>query len=148
MQERCSEEELALVAILSRNIWLRRNAVIHEEIFKHPGTMLKNAQATLEEFQKACSTTPDNQPSRSEAPLPQWQAPSKGKIKVNRDAALDKTSGFIGFGVIARDSEGQVLAARCYSKQVCIDPIMAESWAGLQAVLFCKEVGLFDIVLQ
>jgi len=63
-------------------------------------------------------------------------------------AALDKTSGVIGFGVIARDSEGQVLAARCYSKQVCIDLIMAESWAGLQAVLFCKEVGLFDIVLE
>lgn len=39
MQERCNEEEIALVATLSRNIWLRRNVVIHEGGFKHHSTM-------------------------------------------------------------------------------------------------------------
>jgi hypothetical protein len=42
MQERCREEELSLMAILARNIWLHRNTVIHEEVFKHPSAMLKD----------------------------------------------------------------------------------------------------------
>lgn len=92
--------------------------------------------------------TTENQSCRSEASSSQWQAPSQGKIKVNWDATIDKKKGLIGFGVIARDSKGRVLVARSSSKPVCIEPVMAESWAGLHVVLFCKEIGLFDIVAE
>jgi hypothetical protein len=40
------------------------------------------------------------------------------------------------------------LAARNSSKPFCVDQVVAESKAGLHVVLFCKEVGLFDIVLE
>jgi hypothetical protein len=99
-------------------------------------------------FHKANSMTTENQSCRSEASSSQWQAPSQGKIKVNWDATIDKKKGLIGFGVIARDSKGRVLVARSSSKPVCIEPVMAESWAGLHVVLFCKEIGLFDIVAE
>lgn len=67
---------------------------------------------------------------------------------MNCDAAIDKNKGLTGFGVIARYNEGNVLAAKCSSKSICFEPVMAESWAGFQAVMFCKEIDLFDIVLE
>jgi hypothetical protein len=38
--------------------------------------------------------------------------------------------------------------ARSTTQVISIDPTMVEAWATLQALLFCREIGLFDIILE
>lgn len=107
MQKRWGKDELALVAILSHNILLQRNAVIHEEIFKNLSTMLRNAQATLDEFQKACSTTPDNQPSRSEAPLLDGKHQVRGRSRLTGMQPSTRLVALLAFGLSPRIERGK-----------------------------------------
>jgi hypothetical protein len=54
----------------------------------------------------------------------------------------------VGFGNDAWDNEGIVLAARSTTLSISIDPTLAEAWATLHAILFIKEIGMFDILLE
>lgn len=71
-----------------------------------------------------------------------------GTIKVNWDATIDKNLGRVSFGTIAWDSAGNVLAARSVTTSILIDPTIAEAWAALHAIIFVKEIGMFDIILE
>jgi hypothetical protein len=44
-----------------------------------------------------------------------WKPPHIGSYKVNWDAALDHQNSCMGYGYIARDSNGMVVAAACHS---------------------------------
>lgn len=78
----------------------------------------------------------------------QWQAPPSGIIKVNWDAIVDKKNECIGLGIIAQDSEGFILAGHSSTQTICVDLTMAEAWIALQVVIFSKDIGLFDIILE
>lgn len=54
----------------------------------------------------------------------------------------------IGVGIIARDFQGQVVATRSLTLHVHTDPLVTETWVALHAVLFAKESGLLDIILE
>jgi hypothetical protein len=54
----------------------------------------------------------------------------------------------IGLEIIARDFQGQVVAARNLTLHVHTDPFVAETWAALHAVLFAKESDLLDTILE
>jgi ribonuclease HI len=71
-----------------------------------------------------------------------------GVIKVNWDASLNVTKGWIGLGIIARDSSGFCLGARSVTKQMQVPPKRAEILAALQAVQFSKEVGFMDVIFE
>jgi hypothetical protein len=52
--------------------------------------------------------------------------------------------GQVGVDIIVRDCERFVLAARSTTFFLAIiDSTIAEAWAALQAILFCKEFGFF-----
>lgn len=54
----------------------------------------------------------------------------------------------IGLGFVARDCRGRFLGARCIRKPFLVEPKMAEAMAALWAVLFCKEVGFFEVLFE
>lgn len=49
---------------------------------------------------------------------------------------------------MARDNNGEVLGARVVTKHVVAPPKVAEAMAALEAVLFCKVVGFFEVILE
>jgi hypothetical protein len=51
-------------------------------------------------------------------------------------------------GVVARDCEGRVLAAKCQTIQGCMDPLSAEAWAGVQAAKFGEELRIPKLYLE
>jgi hypothetical protein len=63
-------------------------------------------------------------------------------VKVNWDAALNSKGGCIGLGIVARDSQGCFLGAKCVVQHVVVDPKTTKAMAALWAVQFCKESGL------
>jgi hypothetical protein len=58
--------------------------------------------------------------------------------KVNWNVTIDKQKGCIGW----------YWKQDVHPNRLCVEPVMAESWIGLHFVLFCKEIGLIDIVLE
>jgi ribonuclease HI len=77
-----------------------------------------------------------------------WLKPPEGTIKVNFDAAINKNSGLLGLGVIARDCMGFVLGARRLSKYMVIDAHPAELMAASYAVSFCLDAGFFHVIFE
>jgi hypothetical protein len=49
---RFSKKEVELLIVTARRIWLRRNALIFEGVFRHPAEVFKGAESTLEEFKR------------------------------------------------------------------------------------------------
>jgi hypothetical protein len=49
------ENDIWLFVVLARQIWLRRNKYIHEGLFAHPDTLVRQAYNSLEEYDAACS---------------------------------------------------------------------------------------------
>jgi hypothetical protein len=95
------------MALIARKIWLRRNAMMFEGLLSHPNALYREAVNVLKE----------EDPILVEAPVPSiecltWQPPPQGLIKVNWDAALNISAGWIGLGVVARDNLGWCLGAR------------------------------------
>jgi hypothetical protein len=49
--ERCDLSKLTTFVVTAKMLWLRRNAVIHSEMFTHPNQIIRQVESTIEEFQ-------------------------------------------------------------------------------------------------
>jgi len=48
----CNNDDLDLLAVLARWIWLRRNTLVFEGTFIHPNIVFKGAVDALDEFKR------------------------------------------------------------------------------------------------
>jgi ribonuclease HI len=122
--------------------------VVHGGSFSPPEKVIREATISLEEFKTANHDEQDLVQRQQRACSDVWKKPPQGVVKVNWDAAINKKEGYTGCGIIICDYEGQVLAARSITQVSIMDPTMAEAWAALQALLFSKEIGFFDAILE
>jgi hypothetical protein len=149
--ERFDINELALMAVRARRIWLRRNSFVFEGNFAHPNAVYNEAVTSFEEFKrcnlKETGSSPQALGEHRISTL-SWSPPPAGVIKVNWDAYLNVTKGWIGLGITPRDSSCFCLRVGSVTKQVQVPPKMAEVMAALQAVQFSKEVGFMDVIFK
>jgi len=68
--------------------------------------------------------------------------------KVDWDAAADKKKRRIGLGIVVRDYEGVVLAARSTTKNFLANHVVTEGLVAFHAVELWREIGFFDIILE
>jgi ribonuclease HI len=148
LMDRCDSEEIELGVVLTRKIWLRRNSVVYGGFFTHLVQLFKEAKVSVEEFHRFNDKENRGIVLQENLSLPIWKPPPSGFLKANWDAAVKAQEGQVGVGIIVRDCEGCVLAARSTTFFLTIDPTIAEAWAALQAILFCKELGFFDICFE
>jgi hypothetical protein len=113
--EYCSQhfkkEDLELMAVTARKIWIRRNAMVFEGNFFQPNVVFSATVNTLAEFKQYNQKEED--PNQSMALVPTrgnltWQPPPRGTVKVNWDAALNKSSSWIGLGIAPGTTWGGV----------------------------------------
>jgi hypothetical protein len=112
----------------------------------HPNKVYNSALSSLEEF-RTC-VNPEVISREEERPaqviLPEiWKPPQACLVKCNWDASLNIKEVWIGLGIIVRDNEGTVLGERCITKNLRIDPTLAEAMAAFFAIQFCVEGGFF-----
>jgi hypothetical protein len=103
------KEEVELLVVIARCIWLRRNAFTFKGVFRHPAKVFKGAVTALEEFKKINRLELTAMDSNNLPPMARqqkWQPPPSGLIKINWDVAINVKEGCIGLGVIARDCRG------------------------------------------
>jgi hypothetical protein len=157
----CTAEELALYAEVARRLWFRRNGVMHGENFLRPREFLQSANLFIEEYNQTLVGEVNRMLSVSnvelnelgdlnvgasfnvghfsdETRLSRWIPSSTRYLKVNWDAALNTHDGKMGYGLIVRDFSGKVFAAACFTTFSVLDPVVAEAYAALRAVEFCR----------
>ncbi|XP_062158594.1 uncharacterized protein LOC133866044 [Alnus glutinosa] len=116
---RFNRDVLELMAVIAMKIWLRRNSLIFEGFFANPNSVYKEGVKALEEFKQY--NKKEEPPIQAEVLAPaieaqKWQPPPPGVIKVNWDAALNLSAGWVGLGVVARDYMGKCLGARSLTR--------------------------------
>jgi hypothetical protein len=107
----CGDDDVILLFVaLVRRIWFRRNTEIYEGHFAHPDTLIHQATKSVAAYASAqvCLSL-----RVSTAGNTGWKALLPGWFKLNWDAAIGKKLGITGIGVVARDCEGRVFAAKC-----------------------------------
>lgn len=150
--QRYSKEILELLVVVARGIWFRRNKLVFERAFSHPDDVFSAAINFIREYKKRL--VKDKPLVQSEMNLgvsrdiATWSPPPYGFIKINWDTAINKTKGWIGMGIIARDYLGNCLGIRSLTKFLQADAKTAESLAALEAVQFAKEAGFLEAIFE
>ncbi|XP_059439185.1 uncharacterized protein LOC132171798 [Corylus avellana] len=142
------EEDIKLFAGLSRQLWLRRNMLLHEGVFIHPNMLVQRVVNGVADFGKAMGREYHEGEPTGSMDVEKWKAPPTGCLKVNWDAALNLTGGRMGMGVVIRDHEGCVRAVKCSLKQGSFDPAAAETMAAIHALKFCMAQGMLNIHME
>jgi ribonuclease HI len=140
-----SIEEMSYFVGLARRNWMRRNEVIHGGRFTHPNRIVSSTEQAIEDFNTAMDRGGEPVLANSNLSPGGWKAPEVGWLKANWDAAIDESRGRTGLGVIIRDSNGVMTAARCVTKQGCLNPAVGEAKAVLAAFQFCRELGIQQV---
>jgi hypothetical protein len=147
--DRLCNEDLVLMAFLCQRIWFRRNRIVFDTKWIHPSTVVKQAKAGLDDFQASISSLLSRETEVEVKDSPKgWQPPFPGSIKINWDASINNSLGCIGIGVMARDYAGKVVGAKCLYRRQSFTPDTAEMCAALEAVVFCKEAGFRDVIME
>jgi ribonuclease HI len=77
-----------------------------------------------------------------------WVPPPRNAIKINWDASVDTVKKVIGMGYIARDDKGSFLAAVSKKEQMIVEPVVAETLAALNAILWCQEQNFQEVIFE
>jgi hypothetical protein len=147
--DRLCNEDLVLMAFLLQRIWFRRNRIVFDKKWIHPSTVAQQAKAGLDAFQASIFSLPSGEAEVEVVDSPKgWQPPFPGSVKINWDSSINKSFGCIGIGVVARDYAGKVLGAKCSYRKQSFALDIAEMCAALEAVVFCKEAGFRDVIME
>ncbi|XP_059454932.1 uncharacterized protein LOC132185136 [Corylus avellana] len=111
MYKKGDVEMLTVFARQSKNIWMRRNGVIHVEAFTNPNDLVRITNQVMVDFSQAnLSTTPTVRQERM-APSSIWTKPVVGSFKINWDVGFNLDTDKFGMRIVIRDSNGRFVAA-------------------------------------
>ncbi|XP_042962682.1 uncharacterized protein LOC122296954 [Carya illinoinensis] len=147
--EKLSINDLELMVMVLRRIWLRRNSFVFENKFEKPDVLFKLAADSLFQFKQVQQQSHKNQDSGIRRGRScRWKAPAKDQVKVNWDAALKIKEGRMGIGVVIRDENGDVMVSLCSQRRNVRDPLVAELQALRQAMKLCADLNITDVIFE
>lgn len=77
-----------------------------------------------------------------------WVKPQPNKIKVSVDADVLEDRGGVGFGLVARNSEGQLIEAREIFHPNVVSPLIAETMAFKEALSWMDTRGWKEATVE
>jgi hypothetical protein len=102
--EKGGKEMLVVFIRQAKNIWMRRNAVVHGENFVDPNVLVRMTSQALIDFKKA-NEQPYSQERQVQHPDKSlWTKPHVGSFKVNWDVGVDRENDKFGLGIVIRDA--------------------------------------------
>ncbi|KAF5444907.1 hypothetical protein F2P56_033999 [Juglans regia] len=144
-----TKENLDLASILMYHLWARRNAFIFQNQFSQPGSVLAKAQSELSLFREYNTVNKiraeDNMRNRLTAT---WKPPNQPFVKVNFDAAFNKTNGRMGMEIVIKDHAGNLHVSLTASMDNTNSVFQAEGEALYRAMDLCLELGLYHVIFE
>ncbi|KAF5477660.1 hypothetical protein F2P56_004280 [Juglans regia] len=131
------------------HVWARRNALIFQNQFSQPGAVFARAQSELNLFREYNSAyKPSEEGSKCNRSAAYWKPPTQPLVKVNFDAAFDKTNGRIGLGIVIRDHGGNLKASLTAIIDNAISAFQAEGQALFRAMELSLELGFHHVIFE
>ncbi|XP_062155257.1 uncharacterized protein LOC133863329 [Alnus glutinosa] len=110
---------------VARQLWLRRNALIFENLFMAPLQVLHVVKSSLEAFEEANATMGTKRRLLGNGSI-SWKKSPLGVLKINWDATLQQKTKKLGVGVVIRDDSGAFVAALSKIVPYIVDPLTTE----------------------
>ncbi|KAL5741464.1 hypothetical protein ACOSP7_028196 [Xanthoceras sorbifolium] len=124
----------------------RRNQLVHGKLGLHDVDIWQRPDFFLLDFEKA------NESSEGLGCVPpsslRWQPPVGLVLKMNVDAALNKSSGQVGLGIVIRNCYGDLVLAVGISSSYVFDVAEAEAKAVLEGVRLASARGLVPLCIE
>lgn len=137
------EEHIILTLNLMSQIWKARNGVVFKNNQWNPVQVVNKAVDEWLEFQQVQKEGQEKQQKVREAggQETRWVPPREGWIKVNSDAALNQKMNKAGWGIVARDSCGNVLSTWAIPRSSCSEARLEEALALRKAMIQARQQG-------
>jgi hypothetical protein len=153
VQSRLTLEEVEFFSCVAYFLWRQRNAWVHERMACNPMAVVQRAVVLLRDYKSSCTVRDCSHvvvSRRSDlvAAQAKWDPPLKGVFKVNWDFLVDSVSKRMSVGIIIRDHNGCVLAAKCSNDPILSSDVQPKVLACLSVLLFASEIGFYDVVLE
>ncbi|XP_042980081.1 uncharacterized protein LOC122310263 [Carya illinoinensis] len=141
------ENDMSTFASIAHQLWKRRNQYVFEGKYEAPETVVNTATKIVLDYKEANNTqVSKDKPIASS--VQSWSAPPLHVFKANWDASVDKVQCKVGIGVVIRDWNGCVVATLRSQKDMFLDPLLAESFSVLKAVILCNQLNMQDVIFE
>lgn len=136
---------IQLSAFLLWSTWKCRNLLQFQKQ-QDCTLVISSALLSLEDFNRAEQVFQVASP-----PTPvsdQWQPPHPGKLKINFNVAADKRRGKGAVAFVVRNHRWHIIDWRCRMVEHIIDPLILESYASRDAVLYASNNNLGKVTVE
>ncbi|XP_027086455.2 uncharacterized protein [Coffea arabica] len=143
-------EHITLTVHILWQIWKARNNKQFNNSSREPIVVVNKALMEWNEFQLAQGggTKHDFLTVGEQVKDRRWVAPQAGWIKINTDAALDQKHNRGGWGVVARNSSGELVGAWARPTEGCAEAQVEEALAIREAMVIAKQMGWRKVELE
>jgi hypothetical protein len=145
--DKLDDRNLEYFGAVAHKIWSRRNRVVFGGAILPPNILIREVFDLVEEFRTTNSRV-ETLGQGEQSTRIGWSKPAENRIKINWDAALDGGRKLMGIGIIARDHQGRVRAAKCEILPHVRDPVAAEAIGARSAVSFGCFMGFQTVDLE
>ena len=150
MFDNISSSKHADVVTLCWSIWRSRNDVVWNQRHTKVTKTVADARQYLIQWkitQTGSYVTPLQPLVEGDGALV-WVKPQPNKIKVSVDAAVFDDRGGVGFGLVARDSDGQLIEAKAIFQPNVFSPLLAETMAFKEALSWMETRGWTEATVE
>lgn len=145
--EHFDPEEVVEALIVARMIWWRRNDFVFSRGFTPLAKLMFAAKSSMDRFSQTAKSEVVSPKALTRHQL-EWKKLPEGCWKINWDAAIAKEALKMGVGVVIRDAEGGVVAAKVTTVPYIVEPKAAKTMAAWRAVEFGREMGASRVILE
>ncbi|GLT93928.1 hypothetical protein SLE2022_116960 [Rubroshorea leprosula] len=105
-----NQEQLELLRVICWKLWECRNSALWDNKPVVPSQIIEKALFSLTEYTIAISSRGRGVAGVQRLSETKWRPPTVGFTKINVDGAVFEQQSLHGIGVVAHDSDGEVLA--------------------------------------
>lgn len=143
-----NSEAIQLSCVILWSLWKNRNDVIWKNLRKWPSAIVNLAGSFLAQWQHAQILINGDLLSDQNSGVVSWCKPACGWLKCNVDGAVFSSESKLGFGMVLRNSEGTMIAARCGSILGPADSVLAEAVSFREALSWLKRLGASQVIVE
>ncbi|XP_027148760.1 uncharacterized protein LOC113749274 [Coffea eugenioides] len=144
------KEHICLTVNLLWQIWKSRNRVQFNSEEGCPGKVVMKAVQEWNEYEAAQRMDREDEVEKrnQQKASTEWLPPTMGVVKLNVDAALSTANGRVGWGVVARQTDGGILGAWAGSGDRHTEAMVEEATAIRTALIKARTMGWRRIEVQ
>ncbi|GKV08912.1 hypothetical protein SLEP1_g20481 [Rubroshorea leprosula] len=141
-------EQLEMLCILCWKIWGCRNEVVWHGKHTDPQRIIEHGLGYLREYKQAMISKGRQVGLGQQLGETRWRPPDVSHVKINTDGATSGQQQNFGIGAVARDHDGNVVAAMACKGQGAVVAEIAEACSLRKALQWARGLSFDRIILE